>query len=144
MEATSTVIKGVGKARNDFPAIVNQIERLTDWRFVERRDGYRVVVADLDGMMEVLRECRHFQPHVSPTATGYAIMLPELGVHGEGVSLEGAEDDLIDAVLEYCDDWHGFLATAPNHAERRWWVFLIEAASVVSGPEGVRRLLFGQ
>ena len=66
---------------------------------------------------------------VSRTDAGYSVMLPELGVHGEGASLVDAEDDLVEAVLEYCDDWHDRLLDAPNHRDRRWWVFMVEASS---------------
>lgn len=144
MLETHSITRGVTKARDQFPSIVRGIEQREDWRVVERRDGYRVVVASYVELVATLSECRRFSPQVRKSAAGgVSIALPELGIHGEGSSLDDAADDLVDAALEYAEDWHDFLSKAPNHADRRWWVFLVEAAAVQHGADGVKRLILG-
>lgn len=145
MLETHNITRGIAKARDEFPSIVRGIEQREDWQIVERRDGFRVLVAGYLEMFEALRECRRFSPQVNKNASGgFSITLPELAVHGEGESLDEAADDLVDAALEYAEDWHSFLSQAPNHARRRWWVFLVEAAALQNGPDGVRRLILGE
>lgn len=68
------------------------------------------------------------------------IYLAELDVHGVGATLEKAEDDLIEAALEFVEDWEAHLYAAPNHRGRVGHVRRLELAGNAAS---LRRVLFG-
>jgi hypothetical protein len=109
-------------------------------RVIERRGGPKMVLTSLALQREMLGRCYGFHPEVlSGSAGGVSIWLPELAVYGQGESLDDAESDLVQAVLDYVEDWHDMLQFAPNHAARSGYVLRIDLAE---SPAQVRQILF--
>jgi hypothetical protein len=107
---------------------------------IERR-GFKALVTALDAEEALLARCYGFKPEVSFSPSGAVVIwLPELALHAQGASLEAAESDLVDAAIDYAEDWQSFLKNAPNHAERAGWV---QRLKIAGEPAQVRRVLFG-
>ncbi len=72
---------------------------------------------------------------------GWAALVPGVPVAGDAATLDGAVDDLIDALREYADDWDERLVDAPNHRDNWSLVELI----VLSTDEQLREwILVGE
>jgi predicted RNase H-like HicB family nuclease len=79
--------------------------------------------------MHVDRErLRRFLATVNPSRArivaedgGLSVFVPALPVAADGASLDEALDEMIDALLEYAEDWQERLLDAPNHAGNRAW-----------------------
>ena len=59
-----------------------------------------------------------FAPEVFAEETGVEIWLPELEVYGQGSTLAEAQDDLVDAALDFVDAWETELRAAPNQRHK--------------------------
>lgn len=57
---------------------------------------------------------------------GWAAFLPGLPLSGEGDDLDGALEDLIEALREYAVDWNERLRHAPNHRDNWALATLVE------------------
>ena len=124
----------------------SQMSRITDevqaggLAVVERR-GFRMLLTSFDEQRELLEGGFEFHPEVLLDGDGVGIWLPELPVHGQGETLEQAEDDVIDAALDYADMWFDQLHRAPNHVGNRGWVWRLAMAD---DRDALRRVLFGR
>jgi prevent-host-death family protein len=127
------------QARNDLSRVVDRVQA-GEPAVIERR-GVRFLVTSLDEQRELLAGAFAFHPEVLSDGPGVGIVLPELSIHGEGDTLEEAEEDLVGAAIDYAGDWHDLLHTAPNHADRRGWVWRITLAE---DRDAVRRIIFGR
>jgi hypothetical protein len=77
------------------------------------RERYAVVDGDvLRAQLAILLPSRAV---VAAEGGGWAAFLPGLPLSGEGEDLDGALDDLIEALREYAVDWNERLLNAPNH-----------------------------
>lgn len=47
----------------------------------------------------------------------------------EGLTFDGALDDLVESLREYAEDWHDHLSSAPNHADNGALVQLVNVSS---------------
>ena len=63
---------------------------------------------------------------VAAEGGGWVAFLPGLPVSGEGEDLDGALDDLLEALRDYAEDWNDHLRTAPNHQASWALVALVE------------------
>ena len=92
---------------------------------VEReRERFAVIGGDvLRAQLATLRPSRAV---VAAEGGGWAAFLPGLPLSGEGDDLDGALEDLIEALREYAVDWNERLLNAPNHRGNWAIVNLIE------------------
>jgi hypothetical protein len=127
------------EARAQLPTLLEQVRR-GNWQLIGRRGKAEAVVADAAEVQALLASAYAFTPGVFIEEDQVGIYLEELDVHGVGATLEEAESDLLDAVLEYIDDWQDHLHAAPNHRGRAGYVRRIQLAGERAG---VHRVLFG-
>jgi hypothetical protein len=92
---------------------------------VEReRERFAVIGGDvLRAQLATLRPSRAV---VAAEGGGWAAFLPGLPLSGEGDDLDGALEDLIEALREYAQDWNERLLNAPNHRGNWAIVTLVE------------------
>lgn len=128
------------EARRQLPALLDKV-RGGRWQLIGRRGRPEVVVAGAAQLAELLGACCPFAPEVFIEKDEVGIYLAELDVHGVGATLEEAEADLIEAALEYVEDWEDHLYAAPNHRGRVGHVRRLELAGDAAG---LRRVLFGE
>jgi hypothetical protein len=106
---------------------------------IEPRGKRAAVLVDAEEHAGLLAKAFPFAPEVFFHDDSVAIWLPELAVFGEGVNLDEAKEDLVDAVLDYAESWYSDnLRAAPLHAERAGWLQRIRLA----GPDRVAGVLF--
>ena len=79
------------------------------------RERERYTVVDGDVLRAQLATLLPSRAVVAAEGGGWAAFLPGLPLSGEGDDLDGALDDLIEALREYAADWNERLLNAPNH-----------------------------
>ena len=126
------------QARAQLPTLLEKV-RHGKWQLIGRRGHVEAVVAAAAEVDALLAPAYSFSPQVFIEPDDVGIYLDEFDVHGVGATLAEAEEDLIDAVLEYVDDWEDHLFATPNHRQRAGYVRRLELAGDRSG---VRRVLF--
>jgi hypothetical protein len=127
------------QARNDLSRVVDGV--LAGTPVVIDRRGQRVWVTSVDEQRELLAGCFQFHPEVRRgQPDGVYIWLPEFAIYGEAETLAEAEDDLLDEALLYVEEWLDELHAAPNHSNRRGWVWRLAMAD---DRETARRVVFG-
>jgi hypothetical protein len=87
------------------------------------RDRERFAVVDADVLRAQLAALRPSGAVVAAEGGGWSAFLPGVPVSGEGVDLDGALEDLIEALREYAADWNDRLLDAPNH--RGNWALVV-------------------
>jgi Antitoxin of toxin-antitoxin, RelE / RelB, TA system len=90
------------------------------------RDRERFAVVDAGMLRAQLAELRPSGAVVTAEGGGWSAFLPGVPVSGEGVDLDSALEDLIEALREYAADWNDRLLDAPNHRGNWALVVLIE------------------
>jgi len=90
------------------------------------RDDDRFVVVPAEQLRAQLAALRPSRAEVVQEGGGWAVILPGLPVHGDAPSFDEALDDAIVALREYAEDWNERLRLAPNHAQHRDVVELVE------------------
>lgn len=93
------------------------------------RDNERYLVTPAGQQREELAKLRPSNAEVLAEGGGWAVILPGLPVHGEGETFDSALDDALSALREYAEDWNERLRLAPNHAQHRAVVELVELSS---------------
>lgn len=79
------------------------------------RDRERFAVVDAEVLRGELAALRPARAVVAAEGGGWSAFLPGVPVSGEGDDLDGALEDLIEALREYAVDWNERLLDAPNH-----------------------------
>jgi predicted RNase H-like HicB family nuclease len=89
---------------------------------------------------------RYYMARVCPSRAqmvaedgGWSMFIPGLPIAADGASLDGAVDEMIDALREYAADWQDRLLDAPNHRESWGLVQLV----CLSTDEQLREWLVG-
>ncbi|GAB3349493.1 hypothetical protein GCM10027300_12630 [Modestobacter lapidis] len=90
------------------------------------RDKERFVVMTAEALGAQLRRLVPSMAVVVAEGGGWAAFIPGLPAHGDADTFDRAVDDLIAALREYADDWNERLHAAPNHAQHRSLVELVE------------------
>jgi Antitoxin of toxin-antitoxin, RelE / RelB, TA system len=90
------------------------------------RNKERFVVQSADARGAELRRLLPSQAVVAHEGGGWAALIPGVPVHGDADTFDDAIDDLIDALRDYAEDWNDRLHSAPNHAQLRSLVELVE------------------
>lgn len=93
------------------------------------RDRERFAVVDAGQLRSQLAALRPSGAVVVAEGGGWAAFLPGLPIAGEGADLDGAIEDLIDALREYAADWNERLLDAPNHRDNWSLVALTELST---------------
>lgn len=93
------------------------------------RDRERFAVVDAGLLRAQLAALRPSGAVVVAEGGGWAAFLPGLPIAGEGADLDGAIEDLIDALREYAADWNERLLDAPNHRDKWSLVTLTELST---------------
>jgi len=107
----------MSEARKDFSTLVARASR-GEWQLVGRRARAEVVLADAAEIAELLAAAFPFAPEVFVEKSGVEIWLPELEVYGRGGTLAEAQDDLVEAALDFVDAWEAELRAAPNQRHK--------------------------
>ena len=107
----------MSEARKDFSTLVEQASR-GEWQLVGRRGRAEVLLADAAEIAELLAAAFPFAPEVFVEESGVEIWLPELEVYGQGSTLAQAQDDLVEAALDFVDAWEAQLRAAPNQRHK--------------------------
>jgi len=87
------------------------------------RDREKFAVVDAGLLRSQLAALRPSGAVVAAEGGGWSAFLPGTPVSGEGEDLDGALDDLVDALREYAADWNERLVDAPNH--RGNWALVV-------------------
>jgi predicted RNase H-like HicB family nuclease len=90
-----------------------------------RRDSATTAIVDVKRLRHYLAAVTPSRAQVVPEAGGWSIFIPGLPVAADGVTFDGAVDEMIDALREYAEDWQDHLLDAPNHRENWGLVQLI-------------------
>ncbi|MGI9155610.1 MAG: hypothetical protein ACR2FG_03095, partial [Marmoricola sp.] len=90
------------------------------------RDNERFVVVSADSLRSELSRLLQSRAVVVAEGGGWSAVLPGVPVHGDAATFDEALDDLVEALREYAEDWNNRLHQAPNHAQHRSLVELIE------------------
>ena len=93
------------------------------------RDRERFAVVDAGLLRAQLAALRPSGAVVVAEGGGWAAFLPGLPIAGEGADLDGAIEDVIDAMREYAADWNERLLDAPNHRDNWSLVTLTELST---------------
>jgi hypothetical protein len=93
------------------------------------RGSRRSALVDANRLRSALAVLRPARAVVVPEADGWTIAIPGLPIAGNAPSLDEAQDDIVDALREYAEDWGTRLHAAPNHADNWGLVQLIELSS---------------
>jgi len=93
------------------------------------RDRERFAVVDAGLLRAQLAALRPSGAVVVAEGGGWAAFLPGLPIAGDGADLDGALEDLIDALREYAADWNERLLDAPNHRDNWSLVALTELST---------------
>lgn len=78
-------------------------------------EGRRTAVVDLEVLDRGLAQIAPFNVQVSRSDSQFSMWIEGVPVHGAGKSMEEAEDELLDALVDYALDWVDRLHVAPNH-----------------------------
>lgn len=93
------------------------------------RDAERFVVIPAEQLRAELARLRPSKAEVLAEGGGWSVILPGLPIHGDGETFDSALDDAILALREYAEDWNDRLRRAPNHAQHRAVVELVELST---------------
>ena len=129
----------MSEARKDFSTLVEHATR-GEWQLVGRRGRAEVLLADAAEIAELLAAAFPFAPEVFVEESGVEIWLPELEVYGQGSTLAEAQDDLVEAALDFVDAWEAQLRAAPNQRHKSGHARRLQLAHDRAGVAGV---LFG-
>jgi hypothetical protein len=93
------------------------------------RDRERFAVVDAEVLRTHLASLRPSDAVVVAEGGGWSAFLPGLPIAGEADDLDGAIDDLVDALRDYAADWNDRLLDAPNHRDNWALVTLTELST---------------
>lgn len=114
-------------ARTNLRALLDTARTGRVTTLTRERETFSVVDADV-----LRRQLQRLQPSravVVAEGGGWAALLPDLPVHGDGRTLDEAVDDLVEALREYAEDWNDHLLEAPNHRDSWPLVQLVELST---------------
>jgi hypothetical protein len=131
---------GLSRARDGLSPLVDSVIS-GNLRVIQRPRDSGVALVRAEELEKVLSRVYAFNPEVYFGEDNVAVWLPELAIGGEGDDLAGAQEALLDAVLNYVATWEEELRRVPNHAARYGWVYRILLAE---RRDAIRDLLFGE
>lgn len=93
------------------------------------RGSRRVVAVDADRLVHFLTTVHPSEAQAVAENDGWSIFIPGLPVAADGVTLDDAVEEMIDALRDYAEEWIDDLRLAPNHADNWALVQLVSLAS---------------
>lgn len=126
------------EARDQLKAVLDEAER---GGAVVIRRARPVVVALRDDIEDLLAAAAPFEVQSAVTGGQFAFWLDQVPVHAAAAGLDQAEDEFLDALVDYADLWHRELRHAPNHAGNRF--LALRVALFAGHREELRRAVFG-
>lgn len=126
------------EARDHFKLVLDAAER-GDIAVVRREAPMVVVRRDIyDATLEATAP---FDVKSSIQSGQVSFWIDGMPVHGVGASLEEAENDFLDAIVDYAGLWIDELRHAPNHKQN---ASLVRRITMYAGDrEELRRIVFG-
>lgn len=95
------------------------------------RDTQRAAVVDADRLVHMLTRLRPSGAQVVPDGDGWTVFIPGLPIAADGVTLDEALDEMVDALRDYAEAWEERLRFAPNHEDNWGLVQIVEYADDV-------------
>lgn len=105
------------------------------------RRGYPVVVVNRAVMDDALGVLAPLDVRSAATNGEVAFWLEDAPVHATGSNLDEAEDNFLDALLDYVDLWFRELRNAPNHKQHQH--LAMRVAMFAGDADELRRVVFG-
>ncbi|WP_031465519.1 prevent-host-death protein [Sciscionella sediminilitoris] len=93
-----------------------------------RRDSARTAVVDVVHLQNILVTCLPAHVEVIPERDGWSAFVEGVPIAADGVTFDGAVEEMIDALREYAEDWQDHLLDAPNH-QGNWGLVQLIALS---------------
>ena len=93
------------------------------------RDSHTSAVVDADRLRKHFAATVSAQPEASMDDGAWVMTIPGLPIAVEATLYEDAISELVYALQEYAEDWHGRLGQAPNHAGNWSLVQLVELST---------------
>ena len=106
------------------------------------RRGKPVVVAPRDIIDELASAMAPLEIKSAVTDGQFAFWLDEAPVHAADADLDEAEEQFLDALVDYVDLWYSELRHAPNHAGNRY--LALRVAIFAGDREELRQVMFGE
>lgn len=100
-----------------------------------------VVVLSRDALDEALGRLAPLDVRSGVTDGQVAFWLDDAPVHAVGASLDDAEDEFLDALVDYVELWFEDLHRAPNHAQHK--ALALRVAMFAGDRDELRRVVFG-
>ncbi|MER6939282.1 hypothetical protein ABTX24_03155 [Nocardioides sp. NPDC127514] len=93
------------------------------------RGARRVAAVDADRLVHFLISVRPSGAVAVAENDAWSIFIPGLPVAADGVTLDEAVEEMVDALRDYAEDWVDRLHAAPNHADNWGLVQIVGLAS---------------
>jgi prevent-host-death family protein len=126
------------EARDQLKDVLDEAEK---GGVVVVRRGSPVVVALRDDIDELVATVAPLDVKSAVTGGQFAFWLEGAPVHATAADLDAAEEQFLDALIDYADLWYHELRHAPNHAQNRY--LALRVAIFAGEREELRRVVFG-
>lgn len=126
------------EARDQLKDVLDEAER--GGVAVVRREK-PVVLVLRDEVDRLVASRAPFEVKGAVTGGQFAFWLEDVPVHAVGADLDDAEEQFLDALVDYADLWYQELRYAPNHAGNQW--LALRVAMYAGDREELRRVVFG-
>ena len=93
------------------------------------RETRRVAAVDADRLVHFLTRLHPSGAQAVPDGDGWSVILPRVPVAADGVTIEDAVDEMVDALRDYAEAWSERLRLAPNHEDNWGLVQIVTLAS---------------
>lgn len=129
------------KAREARDHLSELMDRAENGGVAVLRRNSPMVIVEREVLDKALAAQCPFDVKASVTGGQTALWMDGFPVHGVGDSYDAAEDDFLDALVEYAEEWMQELRFAPNH---RGNGPLVDRVLMYAGdPDELRRVVFG-
>ena len=126
------------EARDHFKELMDRAE---DGGVAVLRRNSTMVLVDRDMLDSALAAMHPFDVKVGFAEGQTSLWMDGVPVHGVGNSYDEAEEDFLDALVDYAEAWMAELRFAPNHREN---VGLVDRVLMFAGKrDELRRVVFG-
>ncbi|MGH9114978.1 MAG: prevent-host-death protein [Acidimicrobiales bacterium] len=126
------------EARDHFKALLDRAE---GGGVAVLRRNCTMVLVERDVLDSALAALHPFEVSVSFSGGQTSMWIEGVPVHGVGDSYDEAEEDLLDALVDYAEAWVSELRFAPNHKANHG---LVDRVLMFAGErDELRRVVFG-
>lgn len=125
--STAVVYRSAREAREHFKAFLDAAAEGRPATVTS--DDRRVAAVDADRLLHYLMSVRPSGAQAVAENDGWSLFIPGLPIAADGVTLNEALDEMVDALRDYADAWTDRLRLAPNHADNWGLVQIVALAS---------------